>query len=117
MKQFIIGFFYATVLFGVAACGFRLIVPHYADITWYKDGSLTASGEPFLALGSTMAVKHYGDMGYWYKVSYRGKKVYVWANDILPAKAKADFDLSLGAFQKLADPKVGRISAVVERVK
>jgi hypothetical protein len=112
-----VGIFVPCVVLGLLASIYFLMSNLRSDVTYYRHGTITASGEAFHKEAFTCAVKKMDDMGSWYRFSYRNRVVYAWANDIIPEKARADYDLSEGAFRMLADPHVGKIRAVVERVK
>jgi len=52
------------------------------------------------------------------RISYKGKSIVVRVNDRIGKRfAKTRIDLSIGAFKKLADVKLGLITIQVERIK
>ncbi len=66
-----------------------------------------ANGQPFDCRRLTCATWRY-PLGTWVRVSYQGRNVVCRVTDRGPAKRlHRDIDLSLAAFRKLADPRVG----------
>lgn len=90
--------------------------PKYHQVTWYAHtGHLTASGETYDEELYTCAVKDRADMKHWFVLTYGKRSVRVWANDIIPKAAAADFDLTPEAFTSLAPLGVGRLYGVEAR--
>lgn len=88
----------------------------FHQVTFYRaTGNLTANGEVYNEKLYTCAVKNRDEMNQWLLVTYAGKTVRVWANDMMPQSAKADFDLTPRAFNDLADLSVGRLHGVIVR--
>lgn len=86
------------------------------EVTFYNTGTITANGDLFDKHKFTLAVKDRDDLGRWFRFTFRGKVVYAYANDLLPQSAKAEYDLSQGAFEMIASPREGRIRALVWRM-
>lgn len=90
--------------------------PTFHEVTFYREtGHLTANGEVYNEQLYTCAVKNRDEMNHWWSVTYAGKTVHVWANDMMPQSTKADFDLTPRAFNDLADLSVGRLHGVIVR--
>lgn len=88
--------------------------------SWYGkecEGNYTASMELYNPDGITCASWDY-PLHSILKVSHAGKSIFVRVNDRGPAKRLykkgRKIDLSLGAFKKLADPRIGLIDVKVE---
>lgn len=84
---------------------------------WDHQGKLTASGEAFDCRKLTCASWRY-PIGTVLRVTYGGRSVTVRVNDRGPARRLGrEIDLSLAAFERLADPSVGLIRVTVKRVR
>ena len=99
----------------LASCYTNSIERHF--VSYYNHGTVTASGEPFVKTNFTCAVREYDDMGHWYVFTYQNRSVYCWANDVMPRSSNAEYDLSEGAFAKLAPLKAGMVRMHVREVQ
>lgn len=100
---------------GLSACIYAERIQRH-EVTFYNTGTITANGDLFDKHKFTLAVKDRDDLGRWFRFTFRGKVVYAYANDLLPQSAKAEYDLSQGAFEMIASPREGRIRALVWRM-
>lgn len=82
------------------------------DVTYYTSGEYTYDGSRYDPNGLTCAIKDKANLHQWFRFEYHGSVVYCWANDILPSKASASYDLTPAAFMRLAPLKVGRLHNV-----
>lgn len=85
-----------------------------SEATYYNSGTTTADGSKFDPSLFTCAVKNRAELHTWIRFEYHGNVVYCWANDVMPKTAKADYDLTPAAFQKLAPLTKGRIKVNAE---
>ena len=84
---------------------------------WEHAGKPTANGERFDPTGLTAASWHH-PFGARLLVTSGRRSVVVRVNDRGPAKRlRREIDLSLGAFSRIADPRVGLIEVNVRRIK
>lgn len=74
--------------------------------SWYKSGSITASGEPFKPMAFTAAHKHL-PFGTKLRITYKNKSVIVKINDRGPHIRGRHLDLSKGAAAKLGIKDIG----------
>lgn len=84
-----------------------------ASVTYYSDahaGNLTASGEPFDPYGFTGA-SWLWPLGTELTVRWNDKEVIIVLND--RSDHRTDLDLSIRAFEHIADVDIGRIQAEV----
>lgn len=82
-----------------------------------NEPQITASGEVFKNGAMTCACRMF-PLGSILRISYKGKSIVVRVNDRIGKRfAKTRIDLSIGAFKKLADVKLGLITIQVERIK
>ena len=82
--------------------------------SWYSQGRVTASGEPFRPAGLTAASRTL-PFGTRLRVSYRGRSVQVRINDRGPFVAGRCLDLSAGAARAIDMAGVGSVSISCER--
>ena len=87
------------------------------QVRWYKDGKTTASGDSFDFKGISCAVKDRTAMGRWFRFYCEGNVVYAYANDLIPPTSPGEYELSWGAFKRLANPARGVIECRVKEAK
>lgn len=85
--------------------------------SYYFEGMITKSGEMFDRNAYTAAVPTEEEMYHWYKVEWKGRVVYVYANDLMGKQNyrtsdKRHIDLSEAAFGRLAPLEAGVLKGV-----
>ncbi len=111
------------VLAAVAFAGFLVVLviagnstPVAHQVTWYQNGQITATGDAFDPSQLTCAVRNKSEIGRWIRFEYEGSVVICWANDRMPSRSTAEYDLTPAAFMRLAPLKDGRLYHVKVRV-
>ncbi len=87
------------------------------EVRWYKAGKTTASGDSFDFTGISCAVKDRKAMGRWFRFYCEGNVVYAYANDLIPKTSPGKYELSAGAFKRLAPLERGVIECRVKEAK
>jgi hypothetical protein len=85
--------------------------------SYYFEGMITKSGEMFDRNAYTAAVPTEDEMYHWYRVEWKGRVVYVYANDLMGKQNyrtsdKRHIDLSEAAFGRLAPLEAGVLKDV-----